>query len=161
MKAKAGFQVMGRPIIKVYEGEVKPENLVKEIKGKNALVNNGLKAILDKLGEDAAATTLTGPTDVWVGSGSTAVTFTDTDLDTFESEKSFTSYLRAGGLYTGTWSVLYGTGDGNHEWEEIALADGVHASGTMWTRFVFTAQKFTKTSSQQVVVEYELIISRA
>ncbi|MAH48093.1 hypothetical protein CMI37_19880 [Candidatus Pacearchaeota archaeon] len=161
-KPKEKIIVKAGPIIRVYDGEIKEENLVREIdsREKNLITNNGLKGMMDVLAEVTSGNIIGGPSYIWVGSGATTATNADTDLATYASEKQLTDYVRAGGNYTGTWSVTFGTSESNHEWEEIALANGAHGSGTMWTRYVFTAQKFTKTSSQQAVVEYELTIGR-
>ncbi len=158
MKIKEQFKITDNVRIKVYEGAIKPENLVKEITLRNTMTTAGLKLIMDKLAEDVSGSTKEGPQHVWIGDGSTVASATDTDLDSYQSEKALTNYVRAGDGLIGTWDVTFGTGDSNHEWEEIGLASDAHGTGTLMARQIFTSQLFTKLNTQQVVVEYELTI---
>lgn len=181
MKVKQDVGVYGRPRITVFDVPLEYIEFVREaikdpginpkelletfgetahaIVGPNIMVNNGLKGILDVLGNNAASTSINGPDYVWVGSGADDPVATNTNLGTYESEKQFTSYIRPAGGYVGSWTTTYADTEGNHEWEEIAMANGAHGSGIMWTHYLFTAQKFTKLNTQFAVVEYELSIS--
>lgn len=161
MKFKEQFKITDNVRIKVYEGEVKDENLIREIHLKNTMTNVGLKLIMDKLAEDVSGSAKSGPQYIWIGDGSTAASATDTDLDNYLSEKALTNYVRAGGNFTGTWDVTFGDADSNHEWEEIGLGSDAHGTGVLFARQVFTSQLFTKLNTQQVVVEYELTIAGA
>ena len=152
------FHFSGRLRITVRDIET---GKIKKLEFKNLEVNDGLKLILDKFGEDVSGTPKTGPSYIWIGSGDTSESNTDTDLDTYEAEKALTTYLRSAAEYTCTYSVTFGTADANNEWEEAGLANGAHGSGTLISRIVFTSSKFTKTNSQEVTVDWDITAARS
>ena len=152
------FTIKGR--LKITITNAKTGEIEKTIIKDNLIVNDGLKLILDKFGEDASGSGKTGPDYIWIGDGSTAAGNSDTDLDSYQSEKQIDTYLRSAAEFTATFSTSFGTGDSNHEWEEAGLANGTHGSGELISRVVFTSSLFTKDNTQLVTVDWDITAAR-
>lgn len=97
-----------------------------------------------------------------IGTGTTAITDTDTQLDTEIFRTQFlTSNLTGTGEFTTTYTIL--DSEAVATWEEIGIFAGSGAtaaanSGTLVSRILFN---FTKTSLQEVDVTRVDTISRA
>ena len=149
-----GFKIKGHVKFTLMDAETKEVLEVKEID--NLVVNGGLQLFLDHMAEDIPGeSATTGATYLWVGSGTTAELITDTALDSYESELALDSYSRSG--QAGVYSVQFTTGDSNHDWSEVGLANGTQGGGgTLITRTTFT--KFTKDNSFTIRVDYTITL---
>ena len=93
--------------------------------------------------------TITAPTHIAIGSGTTTVTGADTTLDT-EEDRIACSKTKSGNdivIYSSTW----GTGDGNGTTVTEAGAINAASAGTLANRMIFPA--FNKTSSYELRVQ--------
>ena len=127
------------------------------VKVGNLVVNTGLQAILDKFGEDVSGQTNPGAVYLWLGSGTTAVSASDTDLATFQFEKQITQYIRSG--QTATFSTFLNTSEATgFTTEEVGLATGAHGTGKLITRALLGTAAEAKTSNETWTVDYDISI---
>jgi hypothetical protein len=115
----------------------------------NLLANTGGALAIDLLIGAGGTTFANANAYIGIGSGNTAVSAGHTDLQgASKTRKAMESTFpsRAGQILT--FKSVFGTGDANYSWEEIA-AFNASSAGTMLNRALVTAP-FTKTSSLSI-----------
>lgn len=121
----------------------------------NLVVNVGGALILDKFIGAAGTVFSNANAHIGIGNGTTAPAVGQTDLQGASKtrkamEATFPS--RAGQVMT--FKSVFGTGDANYAWEEIALFNASTA-GDMFSRSLVT-NPFTKTAALSVTAQYTL-----
>lgn len=122
--------------------------VVDRLEKKNLVVANGLTLLMQRLGGSGSALTHTG-----IGSGTTAPSNADTDLQTSIVRRVFDN---PGGSVAGTTITFYclfpaGTGTGTIT--EAGLFNAL-SGGTMFSRIVFDAM--TKSASLSLAVSWTI-----
>jgi hypothetical protein len=141
--------------VTVREYDAKTLKLLKEQRISNLVVKVFLQKVIDHL---IAAATLNAFNYIGVGSGSTAPTENDTDLQTPILRKVCDERSRTD--KTGYFTTWFGSDEGNDQtWTESGLFDSL-AGGLMCSRALL-AEPIVKTSLKVVQVEWRITSSAA
>lgn len=123
-------------------------NIVDRVKKDNLIVTNGLVLLLNRLGGSGNALTHLG-----IGSGTTAPTLANTDLETTTIRRVFDT---PGGTVSGTsitFYCLFPAGVGTGTVSEAGLFNAL-AAGTMFSRIVFTPM--TKSAALSLAASWTI-----
>jgi hypothetical protein len=122
-------------------------------KGDNMVVDNGLDIIKNHLiGSDTTSILYSG-----VGSGSTAVTSGDSDLETAIGSRLLIQTRYSGGTGIAKFDSFYSAGDNNGSWNEAILAQA--SSGNIFARKLLVST-FTKATTNTAVLSWTITVTR-
>lgn len=133
--------------------------LKKTVEKKNLITNNGLDLAVDYLlGANFPTSQGDGISHVMIGSGSTAPSSADTDLQSTLASEPIEEYT-AGGVGVGTVSVTFGAGIGTGTVAEAGLANGLTGPVVLFNRVTFSG--VAKGAGDTLKVSFSLTISNA
>jgi hypothetical protein len=121
-------------------------------KGENMVVNGGLDVVKNLL----IGATTTSILYSGVGSGSTAVTSSDTDLETAIGSRLLIQTRYSGGTGIAKFDSFYSAGDNNGSWNEAILAQAT--SGAIFARKILSST-FTKATTNTAVLSWTLTVT--
>jgi len=121
-------------------------------KGDNMVVDTGLDHVKNLLiGASAVSILYSG-----VGSGSTAVTSGDTDLETAIGSRLLIQTRYSGGTGIAKFDSFYSAGDNNGTWNESILAQAT--SGNIFARKILVSP-FTKATTNTAVLSWTITVT--
>lgn len=137
-----------------------PDGALKQsVEKKNLVTNAGLDLAVDLLLSGNFPTTLPDPiSTILIGTGSTAPSVSDTDLQSMIASELIEEYT-AGGIGVGTVATTFEAGVGTGSICEAGLATGLTGVLTLFNRVTFTA--VAKGAADTLKVSCSLTIANA
>lgn len=152
-QAPQPIRLQGSWKIKVYSARTL--ELLDEQEFPNLVVNVGGALMLDKLIGAAGTVFSNANAHIGVGNGTAAPAVAQTDLQgASKTRKAMEATFPSRSGQVMTFESIFGTGDANYSWEEIALFNA-SSGGDMFSRSLISSP-FTKSSSISVTATYTL-----